>query len=159
VVGGFLGGSLGGDIKHDTEPGIIRDTSNAIHGTTDFLKYIAWIFHPHNILRAVEFLAGLGLMAVGLSTILKEVNGAGPIATVRDSVPGQIIKTAGDIEVVRTLTRRQKSGFSPPRKGVRSTAGPKDAAAYRRVSQKAAARKAAATRKANASRFGSEPPF
>jgi hypothetical protein len=33
------------------------------------LKWIAWLFHPLNLLRAVEFLTGLALMFYGLHTL------------------------------------------------------------------------------------------
>lgn len=39
----------------------------AINSPLDFLKFIAWIFHPRNILRAVEFLVGLALMVFGFN--------------------------------------------------------------------------------------------
>jgi hypothetical protein len=42
----------------------------AISGTTDFLKWISWLFHPLNLLRAVEFLTGIATMYYGLSTLM-----------------------------------------------------------------------------------------
>lgn len=43
----------------------------AITSPLDFLKFIAWIFHPRNILRAVEFLVGIALMIFGFNAALQ----------------------------------------------------------------------------------------
>lgn len=43
----------------------------AITSPLDFLKFIAWIFHPRNILRAVEFLVGIALMVFGFNAALQ----------------------------------------------------------------------------------------
>jgi hypothetical protein len=42
----------------------------AISETADFLKWIAWLFHPLNLLRAVEFITGLATMFYGLNTLM-----------------------------------------------------------------------------------------
>lgn len=43
----------------------------AITSPLDFLKFIAWIFHPRNILRGVEFLVGFVLMIFGMQAALQ----------------------------------------------------------------------------------------
>lgn len=43
-----------------------EDAKNAIDGVGTFLKYIAWIFHPRNVLRVVQFLVGLETMVLGI---------------------------------------------------------------------------------------------
>lgn len=50
--------------------GALLGTAGIIASTTDFLNWIAWIFHPVNILRAVEFLLGSILMGIGLWSLL-----------------------------------------------------------------------------------------
>ena len=71
-IGGFLlGGPWGaaaGAAAGDTVTGgnPLSDISSSINSTTDFLKFISWIFHPVNILRAVEFLVGIAIMGFGL---------------------------------------------------------------------------------------------
>lgn len=45
---------------------IFGEASSAVSDLGTFLKWIAWLFSPRNILRIVEFLAGAGLMAIGL---------------------------------------------------------------------------------------------
>ncbi len=44
-----------------------NDAKNAVSDVTTFLQWIAWLFNPRNILRIVEFVAGAGLIIVGLS--------------------------------------------------------------------------------------------
>lgn len=48
----------------------------AITSPLDFLKFIAWIFHPRNVLRAVEFLVGIALIAFGFNAA-KQARGEG----------------------------------------------------------------------------------
>jgi len=48
-----------------------KDTVDAIHSTADFLQAIAWIFHPKNILRSIEFLVGITLMAAGFHAMIE----------------------------------------------------------------------------------------
>lgn len=47
-------------------PDIFNSLTAGIGSTLDFLKLIAWLFHPRNILRAVEFLSGIVLVIFGL---------------------------------------------------------------------------------------------
>lgn len=46
--------------------GVFSAIGDSINSTADFLKLIAWLFHPRNILRGVEFMVGLVLMIFGL---------------------------------------------------------------------------------------------
>lgn len=45
----------------------IEGAGNAVSSADDFFHLIAWMFSPRNILRVVEFVAGAGLIVVGLS--------------------------------------------------------------------------------------------
>lgn len=45
--------------------------SGSIHDAKDFFKLLAWIINPVNILRMVEFLSGLVIMAFGFHSILR----------------------------------------------------------------------------------------
>ncbi len=49
----------------DDAGGVVKSVADSIGSTLDFLKFIAWIFHPRNILRAVEFLTGIALIFFG----------------------------------------------------------------------------------------------
>lgn len=54
---------------------VINDAGSAISSVGDFLSYIAWIFHPLNILRVVEFLAGMNLFLVGIYLLTRGRSG------------------------------------------------------------------------------------
>ena len=51
--------------------GLAAATAAAITSPLDFLKLIAWIFHPQNILRAVEFVVGIILMIFGFHAAMQ----------------------------------------------------------------------------------------
>lgn len=40
----------------------------AMKSTTDFFKWTAWLFHPINVLRAVEFITGITIMGIGIQS-------------------------------------------------------------------------------------------
>jgi hypothetical protein len=44
---------------------------STINSTLDFLRFIAWIFYPRNILRAAEFLTGIILIIFGVHTAVQ----------------------------------------------------------------------------------------
>jgi hypothetical protein len=54
---------------------VIKTLGDAVTGTTDFFKMIVWLFYPHNILRAVEFVMGLFLAGWGLSILSRGLGG------------------------------------------------------------------------------------
>lgn len=55
-----------------TNPGgFFGAIGDGITTTLDFLKLLAWLFHPRNILRAVEFLIGIVLMIFGLHAAMQ----------------------------------------------------------------------------------------
>lgn len=62
-AGGAGGGS--GAATGAAGGGLFGSVASAIESPLDFLMLIAWIFHPRNILRAVEFLTGLVLLGFG----------------------------------------------------------------------------------------------
>lgn len=46
---------------------IFGDAAGAVSGADSFFHWVAWIFHPRNVLRIVEALFGAALILVGLS--------------------------------------------------------------------------------------------
>lgn len=48
-----------------------KNVSGSVNSVVDFLKLLAWIINPVNILRAVEFLVGLALMTFGFQAMLQ----------------------------------------------------------------------------------------
>lgn len=51
--------------------GLFGTVAGAITDEATFLAFIAWIFHPRTILRAVEFLVGLAVMGFGAQAALQ----------------------------------------------------------------------------------------
>lgn len=49
--------------------------SSAVTDVSSFLSFIAWIFSPLTLLRAVEFLTGIAIMGFGLETLIKAIPG------------------------------------------------------------------------------------
>lgn len=45
--------------------GLFGSVAAAVTDVTSFLQLVAWLFHPRNILRAVEFLVGMVLIGFG----------------------------------------------------------------------------------------------
>lgn len=56
-------------------PGVVsgeaKGVGQAITSVADFLSFIAWIFHPHNFLRAAEFVVGIITMFYGLHMLIR----------------------------------------------------------------------------------------
>lgn len=51
--------------------GLFGGIGDAISAPLDFLKMVAWIFYPRNILRAVEFLTGIAIMIFGFHAAIQ----------------------------------------------------------------------------------------
>ena len=66
LPGGITGGQFGPSGTVQGLTGIPGTIASGISSVVDFLKLIGWIFHPRNLLRAVEFLAGIVLMLFGV---------------------------------------------------------------------------------------------
>ena len=64
--------------------------TDAIGSVVDFLKWIAWLFHPANILRAVEFIVGILMMAWGLKMMTQPRHGQ-PRHVLRDVIGATFI--------------------------------------------------------------------
>ena len=68
--GAAAGAAARNPLKTAVGGALIAGAVSNIGSTLDFLKFIAQIFHPGNILRAVEFLVGLGTMFYGLHLLI-----------------------------------------------------------------------------------------
>lgn len=102
-------------VAHDLEqlPG---EMSTVIHDVNTFFGWIAHLFHPFNLLRAVEFITGLALMMYGLHTLLGVARRSS--ATHRTS----IIKSAIASFVKKKPTHIEKATESGKRQGERDVA-------------------------------------
>jgi len=88
----------------------IPDTSNpmlavpnAIGSSLDFLKWIAVIFHPLNLLRAVEFLTGMAVMFYGVSTLMHGMRRSS--MTHRTTITGMVSSLFGKSPIGRAAKR------------------------------------------------------
>lgn len=64
-------GSDSGGLSIPNPLDLFSGPADAIGAVVDFLKWIAWIFHPRNILRVVEFITGATIMLVGVHTMVQ----------------------------------------------------------------------------------------
>lgn len=64
-------GPLGGLPGIPNPLDLFKPLADSVDSVVDFLKILAWIINPVNILRAVEFLVGLTLMAFGLQAMMQ----------------------------------------------------------------------------------------
>lgn len=94
--------------------GLFKDSANAVKDAADFFKWIAWIFHPKNVLRAVEFLSGLTIMGFGLHTMIavyRNDSQAGAIPRARQATGRAAREAASLTPPGRALRARRAAGF------------------------------------------------
>lgn len=133
--------------------------SAAITSPLDFLMFIAWIFHPRTLLRAVEFLSGIALMAFGLWV---QIRGGSGTPSVFGRAGGAILEgtaagraTGGAFRGRRSRSEGRQSARQDRRNREHQTA-------YRFGRQKEQARTGKKTLKQSArkdKRRGEKPPF
>lgn len=132
---------------------LFKGAAKAISGTTDFLKWIAWIFHPRNILRAVEFVTGLTLMGIGIHAFIENQRGG------NSEGPSKTRKLAGNVVAATPLGREIRVA-----KGARAGKQATKAAKRRKEYESAYKRgKKGETRRSQLKdadkRFGKDAPF
>jgi hypothetical protein len=71
-----LGSTITSALGLSSVASIPGQVASSITDVGTFLSWIAWIFHPRNILRAVEFLTGIAVMFYGLHSVLVQQYGA-----------------------------------------------------------------------------------
>lgn len=87
---------------------------SAITSPLDFLKFIAWVFHPRNIVRMVEFLVGFVLMIFGLQAAMQSRGErAEGFATSESALSraglGRVARELGSAAATRQRPRRPQS--------------------------------------------------
>lgn len=94
--------------------GILEGAADSVNSVTDFLKWIAWIFHPLNILRTVEFLVGFQLILVGIWVMVQHWRGADAQAPMRllgeaasMTPPGRTLRVARGKRLGKSLARSE----------------------------------------------------
>lgn len=73
---------------------LFKGAGKAINSTQDFMKWIAWIFHPLNLLRMVEFWAGFNFIIMGFVAVIMAWKGAGAEDVVSIMPQGRALKAA-----------------------------------------------------------------
>lgn len=89
-----------------------KDAAGAVKSAVDFFKWIAWIFHPRNILRVVEFMIGFPLIGVGIWILVqqwRDADSQAPMRMLGDAVsmtgPGRALRVAKGKRVGKGLAR------------------------------------------------------
>lgn len=101
---------------------LFGNVGGTIKDGKDFLKWIAWIFHPLNLLRIVEFWAGFNFIIMGFIAILVSWKGASA-EDVASLVPaGRAVKLA-----------KTAKGAQTAKKGARAAKGAKAAQTARKA--------------------------
>jgi hypothetical protein len=104
--------SLGSDLGDLFLPSSLRslpgDVAASVKDVGTFLSWIAWIFHPRNILRAVEFLAGIGIFFYGLHSEIANAYGpANPAAVATQRGSGLVGDAIAGTAIGRAAQGRQ----------------------------------------------------
>lgn len=129
---------------------LFKDAAGVVNDTKDFLKWIAWIFHPRNVLRVVEFFTGLTLIILGIHTAI-QVHRDG------ETVFSAGKKAAGNAAAATPVGRaaRVAKGARAGRQAATATKRRKEfEGAYKRGKSGVDKR-----RKATDKRFGKDAPF
>jgi hypothetical protein len=124
VLFGLPGGSLlGGGLGALNPLNLFKDTKNAINDAADFLKWIAWIFHPRNLLRVVEFSVGMSLIVTGIITAIQVHKGD-------ETSVGRAARTAVEVSPPGRALRLKRAA-SVGRRTARTAARTEEVAATR----------------------------
>jgi len=103
---------------------LFKDSAKAVKDANDFLKWVSWIFHPKNVLRAVEFVTGFTIMGVGLHTLMavyKDAPQTGAAPRAKQAVrrgAGELISMTPAGRAVR-VSRAKRFGKRKARAGTR----------------------------------------
>ena len=143
---------------------IFKGAAAAVKDTGTFLQWIAWLFHPKNVLRAVEFVTGLTILGFGLHTLLAVYKdapqtGAAPRAAQRVRTAAGEAVSMTPVGRAARVTRARKAGKRAARRGIRETEA-KAAARKGRAQETKRQAKASQKRGKRAARFSKEDvPF
>lgn len=132
----------GGSLLGGWDPfSIFGDAKSAVNDAGTFFKWIAWIFHPRNLLRMVEFLAGFGLLVMGVAIYVKvfaQRDDSGPVSKGSSGISKLAVATPVGRAAKGAQAARQGRGAARQAHRARQTAD-----------RRTAARKGEATRLSN----------
>lgn len=93
---------------------LFKGAAKEINSVGDFLKWISWLFHPLNILRATELLIGFPLIIMGVVLMAKVWGGSAgeaPMRLLGDAAsftpPGRALRVAKGAKVGKGLAKSQ----------------------------------------------------
>jgi Lysozyme like domain len=106
--------TFGGPGLQDPTKSVIGDITDSAKAAMTAVKFMVWLLSPHNLLRAVEFLVGVGLIALGLVAVLLNFfsreelpAGTGPAARATSSLRRGARRTAPVRAIRGRRARRQ----------------------------------------------------
>lgn len=99
---------------------VVSDAGSAISSVGDFLSYIAWIFHPLNVLRVVEFIAGFNLFIVGVYVLVRSRGGRSGATS--SPIVRRAIQASPAGRVVRVRQGRRMGRYEGQREAARMEA-------------------------------------
>ena len=166
TAGGPQTVGFGGWLKHNILGGGIlgpfnplspfEDAQAAVSDLGTFLKWIAWLFAPRNILRVVEFNTGAGLMVVGIVLAVKGYRSGGGRGSSYQPRRRRILRTAAlATPVGRAL--EEAGAVRSGRRAARSSARRETLKRARKRGE--LSEKQAAVRRRNSARRQDEIPF
>ena len=131
---------------------LFSEAGSAVSDVSTFVHWIAWLFSPRNILRVVEFLAGAGLIAVGLAFARSDSAGRDGGGDVQRRNPiGRAARGAfnvtpigREVKVAKAATLGRKAARAERVKAAGKSQRRKEATAFSKA--KAASRKPSETR-------------
>lgn len=85
---------------------LFKDAGATVNSVGDFLKWIAWIFHPLNILRVVEFISGMQIIIMGFVAVLASWKGASAETVVSLLPQARAAKAVTAGKTAKTATAR-----------------------------------------------------
>lgn len=106
----------------DQAGGLYGEVAGGISDVAGFLKFVAWIFHPRNLLRAAEFVTGLILMGFGLQASMqafRESRGSGRqrsglgrvVRRAAGATPaGRVVRVRKAVSAGRSQAKRERRG-------------------------------------------------
>jgi hypothetical protein len=95
--------------------GIVKKAEDGVHSADDFMHWIAWIFHPRNILRVVEFLVGMTLLMAGVVFAYRDTQRGGGRQFPRGRGGGLFRQAASTVEKVTPTGRAVRAASKSSR--------------------------------------------
>jgi hypothetical protein len=125
--------SVPGDIQSAVKDAstVINDAGKGISSIGDFFSYIAWIFHPLNILRSIEFVWGTAIMAFGIWLLTR---GGGRGRGASSSIVSRTLSATPAGRIARTRQGTRMGRYEGQRESARMEARQRETRSQREAS-------------------------